>query len=78
MPVLHCYTTLKTKHFHCFLLQALYINSSIDEKGEPVEEEEDHTYELLLTAQSKVPPPSHNSHKGNKEDIVLVSVFIYY
>lgn len=43
--------------------EALYINSSIDEKGEPVEEEEDHTYELLLTAQSKVPPPSHNSHK---------------
>uniref|UniRef100_A0A8D0ALY3 Ankyrin repeat and sterile alpha motif domain containing 1A n=2 Tax=Sander lucioperca TaxID=283035 RepID=A0A8D0ALY3_SANLU len=30
-----------------FFLQALYTNSSIDERGEPVEEE-DHTYELLL------------------------------
>uniref|UniRef100_A0A4W6DE33 Ankyrin repeat and sterile alpha motif domain containing 1A n=1 Tax=Lates calcarifer TaxID=8187 RepID=A0A4W6DE33_LATCA len=37
------------------------------DSGEPVEEEEDHTYELLLTAQTKVPPPSQESksHKGN-------------
>lgn len=47
--------------------QALYTNSSIDERGEPTEEEEDHTYELLLTAQTKVPQPSQESqsHKGN-------------
>uniref|UniRef100_A0A4W6DDL3 Ankyrin repeat and sterile alpha motif domain containing 1A n=1 Tax=Lates calcarifer TaxID=8187 RepID=A0A4W6DDL3_LATCA len=50
-------------------LQALYTNSSIDERGEPVEEEEDHTYELLLTAQTKVPPPSQESksHKDNSQ-----------
>uniref|UniRef100_A0A7N8XNJ7 Ankyrin repeat and sterile alpha motif domain containing 1A n=1 Tax=Mastacembelus armatus TaxID=205130 RepID=A0A7N8XNJ7_9TELE len=35
--------------------------SFIDEKGEAVEEE-DHTYELLLTAQTKVPPPIQESH----------------
>uniref|UniRef100_A0A3Q1D055 Ankyrin repeat and sterile alpha motif domain containing 1A n=1 Tax=Amphiprion ocellaris TaxID=80972 RepID=A0A3Q1D055_AMPOC len=48
-------------------LQALYTSSSIDERREPVEEEEDHTYELLLTAQTKVPPPTQDSqsHKGN-------------
>uniref|UniRef100_A0A671Y5C9 Ankyrin repeat and sterile alpha motif domain containing 1A n=1 Tax=Sparus aurata TaxID=8175 RepID=A0A671Y5C9_SPAAU len=34
------------------LLQALYTNSSINERCERVEEE-DHTYELLLTAQTK-------------------------
>ncbi|KAJ8395064.1 hypothetical protein AAFF_G00035200 [Aldrovandia affinis] len=42
--------------------EALYANSSIDERGEAVEEE-DHTYELLLSAQTKIPqsrldPPS--------------------
>ncbi|XP_055079295.1 ankyrin repeat and SAM domain-containing protein 1A isoform X3 [Periophthalmus magnuspinnatus] len=36
--------------------EALYTNSSIDERGEQGEEDEDHTYELLLTAQTKVPP----------------------
>ncbi|KAM9429344.1 ankyrin repeat and SAM domain-containing protein 1A-like [Salvelinus alpinus] len=41
--------------------EALFTNSSIDERGEI--EEEDHTYELLLSAQTKVPqsaldPPS--------------------
>ncbi|XP_042155432.1 ankyrin repeat and SAM domain-containing protein 1A-like isoform X2 [Oncorhynchus tshawytscha] len=41
--------------------EALFTNSSIDERGET--EEEDHTYELLLSAQTKVPqsaldPPS--------------------
>uniref|UniRef100_A0A7N8X4C9 Ankyrin repeat and sterile alpha motif domain containing 1A n=1 Tax=Mastacembelus armatus TaxID=205130 RepID=A0A7N8X4C9_9TELE len=41
--------------------KAVYTNSSIDEKGEAVEEE-DHTYELLLTAQTKVPPPIQESH----------------
>uniref|UniRef100_A0A8C4HH27 Ankyrin repeat and sterile alpha motif domain containing 1A n=1 Tax=Dicentrarchus labrax TaxID=13489 RepID=A0A8C4HH27_DICLA len=43
----------------------------IDERGEPVEEEEeeDHTYELLLTAQTKVPPPSqeYQSNKDNSQ-----------
>ncbi|XP_029362979.1 ankyrin repeat and SAM domain-containing protein 1A isoform X3 [Echeneis naucrates] len=52
--------------------EALYTNSSIEERGEPVEEEEeeeeeDHTYELLLTAQTKVPPPSQESHSHKDE-----------
>ncbi|KAM9752226.1 ankyrin repeat and SAM domain-containing protein 1A isoform 4-T4 [Menidia menidia] len=47
--------------------EALYTSSSIDERGEPAEEEEDHTYELLLTAQTKVPPPSHES-QSSKDD----------
>ncbi|XP_056129280.1 ankyrin repeat and SAM domain-containing protein 1A-like [Lampris incognitus] len=48
--------------------EALYTNSSIEERGEPGEEEEDHTYELLLSAQTKVPPPGQNtkSHKDEK------------
>ncbi|XP_034394091.1 ankyrin repeat and SAM domain-containing protein 1A-like isoform X3 [Cyclopterus lumpus] len=46
--------------------EALYTNSSIDERGEPVREE-DHTYELLLTAQTKHPPPGHES-KSNKDE----------
>ncbi|XP_047186622.1 ankyrin repeat and SAM domain-containing protein 1A-like isoform X2 [Scophthalmus maximus] len=45
--------------------EALYTNSSIDERGERVEE--DHTYELLLTAQTKVPPPGHESHSHKDE-----------
>ncbi|XP_072305250.1 ankyrin repeat and SAM domain-containing protein 1A-like isoform X2 [Eucyclogobius newberryi] len=47
--------------------EALYTNSSIDERGEQVEEYEDHTYELLQTAQTKVPPPSQDSlpHKDD-------------
>ncbi|CAL9703338.1 unnamed protein product [Knipowitschia caucasica] len=40
--------------------EALFTNSSIDERGEQVEEYEDHTYELLLTAQTKVPPPNQD------------------
>uniref|UniRef100_A0AAQ5Z481 Ankyrin repeat and sterile alpha motif domain containing 1A n=1 Tax=Amphiprion ocellaris TaxID=80972 RepID=A0AAQ5Z481_AMPOC len=38
-------------------------------RREPVEEEEDHTYELLLTAQTKVPPPTQDSqsHKDNSQ-----------
>lgn len=51
--------------------QALFTNSSADDRGEPLEEEEeeDHTYELLLTAQTKVPPPSQEalSSKGKSE-----------
>ncbi|XP_044067421.1 ankyrin repeat and SAM domain-containing protein 1A-like isoform X12 [Siniperca chuatsi] len=47
--------------------KALYTNSSIDERGELVEkQEEDHTYELLLTAQTKHPPPSQES-QSNKD-----------
>ncbi|XP_048096320.1 ankyrin repeat and SAM domain-containing protein 1A-like isoform X17 [Alosa alosa] len=34
--------------------EAVYTNSSIDERGEMVDEE-DHTYELLLSAETKVP-----------------------
>ncbi|XP_018529901.1 ankyrin repeat and SAM domain-containing protein 1A isoform X2 [Lates calcarifer] len=52
--------------------EALYTNSSIDERGEPVEEEEDHTYELLLTAQTKVPPPSQES-KSHKDETTIQS-----
>ncbi|XP_034733288.1 ankyrin repeat and SAM domain-containing protein 1A-like isoform X8 [Etheostoma cragini] len=47
--------------------EALYTNSSIDERGEPVEEE-DHTYELLLTAQTKHPPPSQESQSNKDEN----------
>ncbi|XP_068599545.1 ankyrin repeat and SAM domain-containing protein 1A-like [Brachionichthys hirsutus] len=47
---------------------ALHTNSRTDVKGEPVEEEEeDHTYELLLTAQTKVPPPSQEP-QSNKDE----------
>ncbi|XP_077405349.1 ankyrin repeat and SAM domain-containing protein 1A isoform X4 [Vanacampus margaritifer] len=48
--------------------EVLFTNSSIDERGEAAEEEEDHTYELLLTAQTKVPLPSQESqfHKDEK------------
>ncbi|XP_071332934.1 ankyrin repeat and SAM domain-containing protein 1A-like isoform X1 [Trachinotus anak] len=53
--------------------EALYTNSSIDERGEPVEEEEDHTYELLLTAQTKVPPPSQESHSHKDENTTIQS-----
>ncbi|XP_030623315.1 ankyrin repeat and SAM domain-containing protein 1A [Chanos chanos] len=35
--------------------EAVYTNSSVDERTEMVEEEEDHTYELLHTAQTKMP-----------------------
>ncbi|XP_043080773.1 ankyrin repeat and SAM domain-containing protein 1A-like isoform X2 [Puntigrus tetrazona] len=34
--------------------EAVYTNSSVDERPEPLEEE-DHTYELLVTAQTKIP-----------------------
>ncbi|XP_056588461.1 ankyrin repeat and SAM domain-containing protein 1A isoform X2 [Triplophysa dalaica] len=37
--------------------EAVYTNSSVDER---VESEEDHTYELLLTAQTKIPKSSQN------------------
>ncbi|KAM7411599.1 hypothetical protein PAMA_021539 [Pampus argenteus] len=51
--------------------EALY-NSSIDERGEPAVEE-DHTYELLLTAQTKVPPPSQDSQSHKDENTTLQS-----
>jgi len=51
--------------------QALYPNSSIDERGEKVPEE-DHTYELLLTAQTKHPAPGHES-KSNKGRLCCMS-----
>ncbi|XP_038578020.1 ankyrin repeat and SAM domain-containing protein 1A-like isoform X5 [Micropterus salmoides] len=53
--------------------EALYTNSSIDERGKPVEEEEDHTYELLLTAQTKVPPPSQESRSNKVENTTIQS-----
>lgn len=63
--------TPPSPHLFCLniFLQALFTNSSIDERVEPVEEEEeeeDHTYELLLTAQTKVPSLKQDfqSNKG--------------
>ncbi|XP_051805691.1 ankyrin repeat and SAM domain-containing protein 1A isoform X8 [Acanthochromis polyacanthus] len=53
--------------------EALYTSSNIDERGEPVEEEEDHTYELLLTAQTKVPPPSQESQSHKDENTTIQS-----
>ncbi|XP_074537154.1 ankyrin repeat and SAM domain-containing protein 1A isoform X3 [Halichoeres trimaculatus] len=52
--------------------EAHFTNSSIDERGERVEEE-DHTYELLLTAQTKVPPPNQESHSSRDEKITTQS-----
>ncbi|XP_026223200.1 ankyrin repeat and SAM domain-containing protein 1A isoform X2 [Anabas testudineus] len=52
--------------------EALYTNSSIDERGEPVGEE-DHTYELLLTAQTKVPPLSQESQSHKDENTTVQS-----
>ncbi|XP_037628202.1 ankyrin repeat and SAM domain-containing protein 1A isoform X3 [Sebastes umbrosus] len=43
--------------------EALYTNSSIDERGE-----EDHTYELLLTAQTKHPTPCQESQSHRDEN----------
>lgn len=64
-------TPTPAPHLFCLniFLQALFTNSSIDERVEPVEEEEeeeDHTYELLLTAQTKVPSLKQDfqSNKG--------------
>ncbi|KAF7209125.1 ankyrin repeat and SAM domain-containing protein 1A isoform X4 [Nothobranchius furzeri] len=54
---------------HCHdeeLSSEVHYTSSGTDKREVVEEEEDHTYELLLTAQTKVPPPSHES-QSNKD-----------
>uniref|UniRef100_A0A3P9HNP6 Ankyrin repeat and sterile alpha motif domain containing 1A n=1 Tax=Oryzias latipes TaxID=8090 RepID=A0A3P9HNP6_ORYLA len=39
----------------------MHSSSSVDVRREPAEEEEDHTYELLMSAQTKVPPPSQES-----------------
>ncbi|XP_038138696.1 ankyrin repeat and SAM domain-containing protein 1A-like isoform X7 [Cyprinodon tularosa] len=44
-----------------------YTGSSINERRELAEEAEDHTYELLLTAETKVPPPSLD-YQPNKEE----------
>nr|XP_043895081.1 ankyrin repeat and SAM domain-containing protein 1A isoform X1 [Solea senegalensis] len=52
--------------------EALFTNSSINERGEP-EEEEDHTYELLLTAQTKVPPPSQESQSKKDDNTTIQS-----
>ncbi|XP_062247246.1 ankyrin repeat and SAM domain-containing protein 1A-like isoform X3 [Platichthys flesus] len=52
--------------------EALYTNSIIDERGKPVKEE-DHTYELLLSAQTKVPLPSKESHSHKDENTTAQS-----
>uniref|UniRef100_A0A3B3BGB4 Ankyrin repeat and sterile alpha motif domain containing 1A n=1 Tax=Oryzias melastigma TaxID=30732 RepID=A0A3B3BGB4_ORYME len=46
-----------------FLYSFFYSHVSADVRREPVEEEEDHTYELLMSAQTKVPPPSQDSQQ---------------
>lgn len=64
----------------------MFTNSSADDRGEPLdeeEEEEDHTYELLLTAQTKVPPHSQESQssKGKSEyshEYSPRQVFLYF
>ncbi|KAK7128458.1 hypothetical protein R3I94_016887 [Phoxinus phoxinus] len=43
--------------------EAVHTNSSVDERVEPLEEE-DHTYELLVTAQTKIP-----NNTQNKRDV---------
>ncbi|XP_051913139.1 ankyrin repeat and SAM domain-containing protein 1A-like isoform X5 [Hippocampus zosterae] len=53
--------------------EAVFTNSSIDERGETAVEEEDHTYELLLTAQTKVPPPSQESQFHKDENTCIQS-----
>lgn len=50
-------------------LQICYTNSSADERRELVEEEEDHTYELLLTAQTKVPASTPESQSGKSTSV---------
>lgn len=50
-------------------LQICYTNSSADERRELVEEEEDHTYELLLTAQTKVPASTPESQSSKSTSV---------
>ncbi|XP_030217920.1 ankyrin repeat and SAM domain-containing protein 1A isoform X2 [Gadus morhua] len=47
--------------------EALYTHSSIDERGEPAEEEGDHTYELLFSAQTRSSPTSHKTLPTREE-----------
>ncbi|XP_046895295.1 ankyrin repeat and SAM domain-containing protein 1A isoform X2 [Hypomesus transpacificus] len=53
--------------------EALHINSCSDERRGPVEE--DHTYELLLSAQTKGPPPSQDppAQKDKKDKKIMSS-----
>uniref|UniRef100_A0A8C9VUU0 Ankyrin repeat and sterile alpha motif domain containing 1A n=1 Tax=Scleropages formosus TaxID=113540 RepID=A0A8C9VUU0_SCLFO len=44
--------------------KALYTNSSVEERAEVPEEEEDHTYELLVTAQTKQCGPARPAVAG--------------
>ncbi|XP_068506030.1 ankyrin repeat and SAM domain-containing protein 1A isoform X2 [Syngnathus scovelli] len=53
--------------------EGLIMNSSIDERGETTEEKEDHTYELLVTAQTKVPSPSQESQFYEDENARIQS-----
>ncbi|KAJ8257423.1 hypothetical protein GJAV_G00185450 [Gymnothorax javanicus] len=55
--------------------EALYVNSCVGERVQPAEEEEDHTYELLLSAQTKIPPfrQEPSSGAGAGEDGALQS-----
>ncbi|XP_043985026.1 ankyrin repeat and SAM domain-containing protein 1A-like isoform X1 [Gambusia affinis] len=48
--------------------EVLYLGSSTDQRREPAEVQEDHTYELLLTAETKVPPPNLESQSNKDEN----------
>ncbi|XP_029011931.1 ankyrin repeat and SAM domain-containing protein 1A-like isoform X3 [Betta splendens] len=52
--------------------EALYTNSHADERVQPVGDE-DHTYELLLTAQTKVPPARQESQPHKDENTTVQS-----
>lgn len=54
-----------------FLLQTCYANSNADERRELLEKEEDHTYELLLTAQTKIPASIPESQSGKCKCVIL-------
>ncbi|KAJ0036229.1 hypothetical protein NQD34_004906 [Periophthalmus magnuspinnatus] len=51
---------------------------STDERGEQGEEDEDHTYELLLTAQTKVPPSQDSLPPKGKADEIYVLIFFKF
>lgn len=57
------------------LLQSCYTNSSADERRELMEEEEDHTYELLLTAQTKIPASTPESQSNKSMCVCVVILF---
>ncbi|KAM6977178.1 ankyrin repeat and SAM domain-containing protein 1A isoform 2-T2 [Aplochiton taeniatus] len=53
--------------------EAVYINSSIDERGAPAEVQEDHTYELLMSAQTKAAPSTQEPPSQRDENAAVQS-----